>query len=521
MNIPNSLKKWLGGTFTLLAGSLMFQDAIAQNGAGSVTSISGTLQVADGTLWTDNAEKLVIRANADMTIGGTYHFSGKNVLTEPNAVIEGTGKLVVADPDGNSSYASMPGGTTTVDGNNNQQYIKVQISHLNPAGITLGDLNDAASTYTNPAGALAAALNVGGNLSLDIDGANVFLNSNNLQFNVSGVISNPSADRMVVTGNSISGHMVKEQSAGSFLYPVGIQALDYTPATLLGAGLYNVSVTDYAASDAATPATMAAYGMNRIWHIYGDPATQMTLQHNASTNGADFQDAHASISQYQGSSIWSSGTAEQIATGIHTSSGTQATSIPSNGEEDHSYYTKISSGALTVRLVSFYVISGDNDHAFLEWSTAGQKDFAGFEIERSNDARSWHKLGYVPTISETGDLPLSYHFNDSTPLSGINYYRLKMVDVDLSYSYSGIRWISFDTQPTLTLYPNPVINQLKIDGLSGTGHSVLVRNTLNQVVIAKQSYSGSLDLSGLQAGIYLITVSNNEGAADTFKIAKK
>ena len=110
----------------------------------------------------------------------------------------------------------------------------------------LADVADPGYSTVNPSGHKLQH-EYWGNLDLATDYANVILNGNSLVFNTSGKISNYSRDRMMVTGNSIAGHMVKDYAGSeSFVFPVGIAEEDYTPATLaaLSPGRLFVSVQD-------------------------------------------------------------------------------------------------------------------------------------------------------------------------------------------------------------------------------------------------------------------------------------
>ncbi len=61
------------------------------------------------------------------------------------------------------------------------------------------------------------------------------------------------------------------------------------------------------------------------------------------------------------------------------------------------------------------------------------------------------------------------------------------------------------------IYPNPVVQQLNIDGL--TAYSVLIYNQLGQLVYQKSKLSNKvqLDLSELDRGIYNLVIQNNQG----------
>jgi hypothetical protein len=56
-----------------------------------------------------------------------------------------------------------------------------------------------------------------------------------------------------------------------------------------------------------------------------------------------------------------------------------------------------------------------------------------------------------------------YVYTDVQPLKTINYYRLKMIDKDGKYIYSAVRSINNTNSFDITLYPNPVKNDLTLN----------------------------------------------------------
>src|SRR5258708_40341589 len=65
----------------------------------------------------------------------------------------------------------------------------------------------------------------------------------------------------------------------------------------------------------------------------------------------------------------------------------------------------------------------------LTWKTAQEQKSDRFEIERSADGISYHLIGTLAASGNTS-MVTSYSFTDHQPLDGINYYRLKQVDID-------------------------------------------------------------------------------------------
>ncbi len=85
----------------------------------------------------------------------------------------------------------------------------------------------------------------------------------------------------------------------------------------------------------------------------------------------------------------------------------------------------------------------------LGWTTEMEKENAFFEVERSADAAHWEVLGRVAALAQAGGA--SYRFRDEHPLTGVNYYRLRQVDVDGHESYSNI--VTIRTEEAFSLVP--------------------------------------------------------------------
>jgi len=68
---------------------------------------------------------------------------------------------------------------------------------------------------------------------------------------------------------------------------------------------------------------------------------------------------------------------------------------------------------------------------------------------------------------------------------------------------------------SIKLYPNPATNQIALSGLSETGSTINIVNTIGQVVINKTVNTDviSIDISSLSKGAYFVQVMNNETKA--------
>ncbi|MEL7422571.1 MAG: T9SS type A sorting domain-containing protein [Bacteroidota bacterium] len=107
-----------------------------------------------------------------------------------------------------------------------------------------------------------------------------------------------------------------------------------------------------------------------------------------------------------------------------------------------------------VELLSFTADPMDQV-ALLRWTSTNEENFANYELERSTNGKDWLQLSQLEGKGE-GALEQYYSYVDERPLRGTNFYRLKMNDLDGSFSYSAIRQLTFSgEQADWLVYPNP------------------------------------------------------------------
>ncbi|MCF0069466.1 S8 family serine peptidase [Dyadobacter sp. CY261] len=173
--------------------------------------------------------------------------------------------------------------------------------------------------------------------------------------------------------------------------------------------------------------------------------------------------------------------------------------------------------ALPVRLASF-LAKADGNTTRLEWLTAEEKNADHFEIERSADALTWGTLpGQIPAANEGRS---RYNATDELPTAGVNYYRLKMVDMDRTFAYSQIVSVDFGNQEgaSVVLFPNPVTDKLNIR----TGNRRLAKVSLysqsGHEVYSVGANNHSLDVAQLVPGVHWVTIHYADGTQSSHKI---
>ena len=176
-------------------------------------------------------------------------------------------------------------------------------------------------------------------------------------------------------------------------------------------------------------------------------------------------------------------------------------------------------GPLPVILSSLTVMTQDKAN-LIKWVTESEINMSYFQVERSYDGLDFESIGRVNagrTVTNT-----SYEWKDANHLSGYNYYRLKMVNIDGTYKYSfTVRVYTGRYRGNeILISPNPVHNSFLIGAnFNQSGKAIIRIIDLNGQVIKTQTTdikagfnSFTIDkLQGLHAGIYVVeVVQNNE-----------
>lgn len=152
-----------------------------------------------------------------------------------------------------------------------------------------------------------------------------------------------------------------------------------------------------------------------------------------------------------------------------------------------------------------------NQAVLLQWRSASEQNTARFEIEKSINGTSFASIGTVQAAGNSSSTK-NYSFNDQQSLSGNNYYRLKMIDADGTFTYSKVVVVRVDGKTTLQVFPNPAKNIIYVQA-TGNDKNTLVRITDGAGKIVKEqrlvlngTTSFSIDISSLPKGLYYLTL---------------
>lgn len=155
----------------------------------------------------------------------------------------------------------------------------------------------------------------------------------------------------------------------------------------------------------------------------------------------------------------------------------------------------------------------------LDWTTASELNNDRFEILRSADGRTnWKVIGTVKGIG-TSSKGNSYSFTDISPLTGINYYKLKQIDIDGKFQESDIKSISMQLLNSIfNVFPNPTkgLIQFTLSNYKGGDLKVLLTDINGKLIhteVMKSNVENRYKLnlkSNPIPGMYILKVTGDD-----------
>ncbi len=173
---------------------------------------------------------------------------------------------------------------------------------------------------------------------------------------------------------------------------------------------------------------------------------------------------------------------------------------------------------LPLRLIDFSA-SKQLNAVQLKWSTESESNAGYFELQRSADGRNFSNIGLVSARNLA--TRNNYTFDDAQPLSGTSFYRLKMVDADGSFKYSGIVKITSSGIQPFEIFPNPVKDVFTVSGMRN--NEVLRLMDASGKELLRRMATGmslTIDISQYPTGVYYLSYFDGE-KMQTRKILKQ
>ena len=178
---------------------------------------------------------------------------------------------------------------------------------------------------------------------------------------------------------------------------------------------------------------------------------------------------------------------------------------------------------LPVELTAFTVTATPDQTVTLDWTAAAEKNLAYYGLEYSTDGRNFSEFAQVDAKG-LPSLAADYAYVHEKPQTGLNYYRLRLVDRDGTFEYSAIRSARLDDRKDFSLVPTPTIGPLallskNLDQYPAGLKYQLTDNTgkilQTSSIIAEKT---DFNLSSYAAGMYYLTIFTEREQVKQFKV---
>lgn len=351
----------------------------------------------------------------------------------------------------------------------------------------------------------------------------------------SGIIeSSDSYPVIMLNGSSVSGaknssHVngpVEKRGNSAFTFPVGDGTVYASIAISAPSNSSDAFTATYFQSAYSNTTTLSS-GLDHVsteehWILNrttGSSNVNVTLSWNASRSGTVNSLSNLRVAR------WSGSTWNNQGNGSTTGNNSAGTVTTSSAVVDFSPFTIGSASTLNplpVELISFRAQVIQNNIG-LNWATSNELNSDRFDVEKSLDGVNWSKIGQVKAAGNTTTVH-TYQHTDANPVVGLQYYRLRQVDINGEYKISQVVPVRYQLNTVVSnvnVFPNPAkggnIN-INIKNNENADASITIYNSVGQVVVKMESLSGNIftiNINDLETGLYTVEVSSDGEVSNT------
>jgi hypothetical protein len=178
-----------------------------------------------------------------------------------------------------------------------------------------------------------------------------------------------------------------------------------------------------------------------------------------------------------------------------------------------------------IRVRSFNAIGQPNRTVKLDWEFESDTELAFSEVEYSADGREFSIIGTEAANNESDRTDPTYRFTHKKPQTGINYYRIRMVDINGVVEHSQVRAINFDDlEADFSVFPNPTSGPLTLVSRNlakfPAGVNYQLIDNAGKVILFNtvKDDNVTLDLSKMPSGPYYLQVMTDAEQLAKFQV---
>jgi hypothetical protein len=166
-------------------------------------------------------------------------------------------------------------------------------------------------------------------------------------------------------------------------------------------------------------------------------------------------------------------------------------------------------GISELKLISFTGSLSLNQTVALDWTTTLETKTNYFVVERTKDNMYYQSVDTVYAMNN-GEFTQNYYATDFTPYQGMNYYRLKIVGLDGSITYSPLVAVRVTNEKAPLMFPNPANNSVNIARGTDVIKYINVYNILGSAVLRIPDASSQaiikIQTNTFPDGMYIIEI---------------
>lgn len=351
----------------------------------------------------------------------------------------------------------------------------------------------------------------------------------------SGIVTSSSTNLLIFNDNATTSGAnnitpsfvdgpVRKIGNDAFTFPVGKSSVGYMSCAISApSGTTDAFTAEYKRNSATALGPVTAIGLYRVsaceyWQLdrtAGSSSVNVTLSWSGLSpcNASTYVNSLASlvVAHFNGTS-WNA-----YGSNSYTGNGAAGT-VTWNNVSSFSPFTIGSTAAISNPLpIKFNEVTAYNvtDGNHIEWTNSTEENLARYEVERSSNGSLFKTIITVMPKTNNGQ-ENKYAKTDDHILDGINYYRIKAVQLDGSFQYSAIVKVnpSQGQAVSMSIYPNPVSADqftLQLNNYKTGDYLLKLINTSGQQVMMRTIHhtGGSVSVSierpaTIPTGIYIL-----------------
>lgn len=185
-----------------------------------------------------------------------------------------------------------------------------------------------------------------------------------------------------------------------------------------------------------------------------------------------------------------------------------------NGEVEDYYLSLENPISLPLSIIDFNVKKINEQQISYRLETNNESGIKELKFLASTDSRNWEVLStFLANNNESQEVNIYTDIVNQAPISDQYYYKIEIVNLDGSLSYTKIHHLNYNRNSALTIYPNPAKDVLFIQNLNAnklnhftifdaTGRVILISD--NKAYNIVNNITNQISLEKIPAGIYTI-----------------